>query len=163
MLVEKANRVYLGKTAAELAASSDAVLVVEMLEANQSQPLQDAFLTTLVARVVEPIAGPFRAGEIVRLRHPSGNDPARGWHGTSHDPLFTRPGQAAGKPGNRMLLCVNQDLYRQMAEARGGTPAPGHYGVGGGIWRVENGRILNDRDLQMPATLAELRREIGGR
>jgi hypothetical protein len=159
MIVEKANRVYLADSAAGLAAISDAVLVVELVGI-ASQPLEDAFLTTVTARIVEPLTGRFRAGETIKLRHAAGHDPKSGWQVSSHDPLFAPFGGTELKTGDRLLLFVNQDFYRQMAEARGGRPVAGYVGVGGGLYRIENGRIINHGSVRMPATIDELRREL---
>lgn len=157
MLVEKANRVYFPDNAVDYAAMSDAVLVVEMLGADSSDPLADGFLTTITARVVEPLTGSFTVGEIVRLRHIAGQDVAGHWRVATHDPLYAPFGHFRLKAGQQLLLFVNRDFYRQQAEARGGEPLPNYLG-GAGIYRIVDGKIVNDSGLPMPETVEDLRR-----
>lgn len=161
MLVEKARRVYLPNNAAEHAAMSDAVLLVEPLGFDVSDPLGDGFLTTITARVVEVLKGSFGPGEIVKIRHIAGQDEAGRWQVATHDSLFEAFGHLRPRPGERLLLFFNRDFYRQQAEARGGKPIAGY--ISGSKYRVADGRIENSSDLPMPDTLDELRAQIRGR
>jgi hypothetical protein len=149
MIVEKASRLYMPSSAVEAAAQSDAVLVLKIDQANTADPRADAFKTTLDATVVEPLSGPYRKGDKLRLRHAYGQG----------SPILAHPVMIPAV-GETVLLFVQQDFYRQQAQARGGAPLPGFVGAGGGMYRIVDGRILSPGDLQMPATLDELRRQL---
>lgn len=151
-IVERARPSFIAGSGAELAADSDAVLLLKVDAVNSALPAEDGFRTTIAATVKEVLKGTFRPGQQLRIRHVYG----QGSPMLAHPPHIPRPGEAA-------LLFVNADVYAEQAEARGGKPLPGRVGAGGGLFRVVGGRILNDADIAMPATVAELRAQIGAR
>ncbi len=159
MLVERAGRVYLADNPREHAAMSDAVIVVQVLGIDPSEPLGDGFLTTVTGRVVEKLAGSsFAPGQIVRLRHSAGQNESGQWQVATHDPLYQPFGHLRVNAGGRLLLFVNADAYRQTAEARGGRPAASY--TGGAIYPLHGDRILQDGVAILPETLTALRAEL---
>lgn len=149
-VVERARRIFIADDAVELATDSDAVLLIRVDGVDSAAPGADGHRTTISATVREAWKGGYRPGQALRVRHVYG----QGSPLLAHAPVMPRPGETA-------VLFVNRETYAGQAEARGGGPLPGHVGAGGGLFPVREGRIVNERDIAMPATLAELRALIG--
>lgn len=154
-IVERARRIFIAGNAVELAAESEAVLLLRIDRTDFSDSRSDGHRTTMEATVLEAFKGPYRAGQTVRVRHVQGEDASGEWNLTAHSMHFPQH-----QAGDQVLLFVNRELYFGQAEARGGQPLPGHVGAGGGLFRVSGDRIINDADIRMPDTLDELRAQL---
>lgn len=156
--VQRAHQMFLWDDTREAVAMADAVLVVRVDTLTSKDPRGDGMLTTIDATVLSRLAGTgYRHGQPLKLRFSSGIGADGRWQNSVHDPIYgPTGGLKRDVRGERWLLFINQEFYAEQARVRGGKPEPGHVG-GSWFYRLDGGKIINDGDSPMAATLAEIR------
>jgi hypothetical protein len=108
------------------------VVVAELVGLDLKDPAKDGFRSTARWRVVEPLKGDARPGDVLAVRMVSGEEANGRVTQGQEEPLVLPglPGSLA--PGGRWLLHLNDALYEHQAFINGGKGAA----RGGGRWYI---------------------------
>jgi hypothetical protein len=140
------------------------VVVAELVGLDLKDPAKDGFRSTARWRVVEPLKGDARPGDVLAVRMVSGEEANGRVTQGQEEPLVLLglPGSLA--PGGRWLLHLNDALYEHQAFINGGKGAA----RGGGRWYIPtltpapiiDGTVQGPFFGQKPFPLAQLRQAL---